>query len=106
MNYCEINLILTCFAKCILLFGIAPTQTATFAITDTNLYDPVVTLSTQAYAKLLQQFISGFKKTINWNKYQSRVMIQRQIQYLDYLIDPSFRGLNRFIILSLEDNSH
>ena len=42
-----------------------------FEITDTKLYVSVVTLSTQDNAKLLQQIKSGFKRTINWNKYQS-----------------------------------
>ena len=43
-------------------------QGPTFTITDTKLYVPVVTLSTQDNAKLLEQLKSGFKKTINWNK--------------------------------------
>ena len=42
----------------------------TLAITDTKLYALMVSLSTQDNAKLLQQLKSGFKKTINWNKYQ------------------------------------
>ena len=33
----------------------------------------MLTLSTQDNAKLLQQLKSGFKKTVNWNKYQSSV---------------------------------
>ena len=41
-------------------------------ITDTNFYVPVVTLSTQDNAKLLEQFKSGFKRTINWNKYEPK----------------------------------
>ena len=41
-------------------------------ITDSKIYDPVVTLSTQDKAKLLQPLQSGFKRTINWNKYQSK----------------------------------
>ena len=41
----------------------------TFAITDTKLYVPVVTLSTQDNAKLLHQLKSGFKRTTNWNKF-------------------------------------
>ena len=45
--------------------------------------------------KLLEQFKSGFKRTINRNKYQSRKSIERQNQYLDYLIDSSFQGVNR-----------
>ena len=36
-----------------------------FEITDTKLYVPVVTLSTQDNAKLLQQLKSGFKKVVN-----------------------------------------
>ena len=40
-------------------------------ITETKLYVLVVTLSTQDNAKLLQQLKSGFKRTINWNKYES-----------------------------------
>ena len=41
------------------------TKATTFVITDTKLYVPVVTLSTQDNAKLLQQLKSGFKRTIN-----------------------------------------
>ena len=46
------------------------------AITDTKLYVPIVTLSTND--KLLQQLKSEFKRTINWNKYQSKATIQAQ----------------------------
>ena len=58
-----------------------------FKITDTKLYVPVVTSSTQDNAELLEQLKSGFKKTINWNKYQSKTTTQAQKQYLDYLIE-------------------
>ena len=39
------------------------------------------------------------------NKYQSRVSTQTQNQYLDYLIDPTFQGVNRHFVLSFEDNA-
>ena len=42
---------------------------ATFLINDTKLYVPVVNLSIQDNIKLLEQLKSGFKRTINWNKY-------------------------------------
>ena len=61
-----------------------------FLITDTNFYVPVITLSTQDNAKLLKKLKSGFKRTINWNKYQSKMSTERQNNYLDYSIDPSF----------------
>ena len=56
-------------------------QAATFSITDTKLYVPVITLLTQDNTKLLEQIKSGFKRTINWNKYQSKKSIERQNQY-------------------------
>ena len=61
-----------------------------FLITDTKLYVPVITLSTQDNAKLLKKLKSGFKRTINWNKYQSKMSTERQNNYLNYSIDPSF----------------
>ena len=39
-------------------------QNATFQITDTKLYVPVVTLSKENNIKLLEQLKSGFKRTI------------------------------------------
>ena len=30
--------------------------------------------------------------------------MQRQNQYLDYLIDPNFQGVNRLFLLSFENN--
>ena len=59
---CEINLILTWSSTCVITNS---TGTGRFTITDTKLYVPVITLSTQDNAKLLQQFKSGFKRTIN-----------------------------------------
>ena len=46
---------------------------ATSKITDTRLYVPVVTLSKENNIKLLEKLKSGFRKTIKWNKYRSRM---------------------------------
>ena len=43
---------------------------------------------------MLEQLRSGFKSTINWNKYQSKISAERQNQNLNFLIDPSFQGVN------------
>ena len=66
---CEVNLILTWSSTCVIINS---TGAGTFAITDTKLYAPVVTLLTQESAKLLQQSKSGFKRVITWNKYLSK----------------------------------
>ena len=48
---------------------------------------------------------SGFKRTINWNKYQSKTTTQNAPKrYLDYLIDPSFQGVNRLFALAFNPN--
>ena len=52
------------------------TRATTFATIDTKLYVPVLTISTQDNAKLLQQLNSGFKGRINWSKYQTKISTQ------------------------------
>ena len=74
LSNCAISLMLTWSEKYVLIQKTSnDTKTTTFPITETKLYFPVVTLSTQDNAKLLK---SGFKKTINWNIYQSKVTTQ------------------------------
>ena len=71
---CEVNLILTWSKNCVITNS---TGEGKFAITETRLYVPVVTLSTQDNAKLLQQLKSCFKRTINCN-YQSSIKTYAQ----------------------------
>ena len=52
--------------------------------------------------KLLEQLISGFKRTVKWNKYRSQMTIQPQNNNLNYLIDPTFTNVNRLFVLSFE----
>ena len=89
--YCEVNLELTWSKDCVITNS---TGAGKFQITETKPYVPVVTLSTQDNAKLLQQLKSGFKRTINWNKYESNIKIFAQNRYLNHLINPSFKGVN------------
>ena len=51
---CEINIILTWPKNCVIVSTNVANQNATFEITDTKLYVPVVTLSTKDNSKLLQ----------------------------------------------------
>ena len=59
-------------------------QVPIFAITDKKAGASVKTLLTQDNTKLLQHLKSCFKRTINWNKYQAKVSMERPKQYLDY----------------------
>ena len=74
---CETNLDLNLLENCIIVATNANQNTA-FLITDTKLYVPVVTLLTQDNVKLFEQLQSGFKRTINWNKYQPKLSTERQ----------------------------
>ena len=56
------------------------TSLGTFTITDTKLYVPFITLITQDNAKLLEQLKSGYKRKIDWNKFQSKKSMERQNQ--------------------------
>ena len=80
-------------------------QEATFAITETKLYVPVVTLSTQDNAKLLTQSKSGFKRIINWNKYLSKPELLAQNPNLNHLVEPSFQGINKLFVLGFENDT-
>ena len=99
---CEVNLILTWSSTCVLVATNIPNQNATLAITDTKLYVPGVTLSTQENTKFLQQLKSGFKRIINWNKYLSKPKLLAQNPNLNHLVEPSFQGVNRLFVLAFE----
>ena len=99
---CEVELILTWSKNCVITNS---TGEGKFAITETKLYVPVATLSTQDNVKLLQQLKSGFKRKINWNKYELSINTFAQNRYLNYLINPSFQGVNRLFVLSFENEN-
>ena len=92
---CEVNLIFTLYANCVILYTNVANQIPTFTITETNLFVPVVTLSTQVNAKLLPHLKSGFKRTINWNKYLVKPELLRGNTNLNPLVEPSFQRVNR-----------
>ena len=99
---CEVCLILTWSSTCVITNS---TGEGTFEITDTKLYVPVVTLSTQDNAKLLQQLKSGFKRVINWNKYLSKPELLAENPNLNHLVEPSFQGVNRLFVLAFESDT-
>ena len=63
-----------------------------------------MTFSTQENKKLLNKLKSGFKRTINWNKYVAKTTNQSRNKYLDYLIDPISQEVNRIFVLSIEND--
>ena len=99
---CEVTLILTRSPSCVITDS---TGEGKFKITDTKLYVPVVTLSTQDNEKLLEQLQSGFKRVISWNKYLSKPELFAKNPNLNHLIEPSFQGVNRLFALAFENDT-
>ena len=104
INY-EINLILTWSANCVIVYTDAANQNATFEITDTKLYVPVVALSIPDNTKLLEQLDSGFKREANWNRYLSKPELLAQNATLNHLVEPKFHGGNRLFVLAFENDT-
>ena len=102
---CEVKLILNWSANCIIIYTDIADQIPTSSITETDLYVPVNTWSTQDNAKLLPQLKSCFKGTISWNKYMSKPALLAQNANLNHLIEPSFHSVNRLLVLAFEDDA-
>ena len=50
--------------------------TTTFKITSTKLYVPIITLSTKDNENLAKQLNEGFKRSVYWNEYKSKIETQ------------------------------
>ena len=99
---CEVNLILTWSSTYVVTDS---TGAGTLEITDTKLYIPAVTLSTQDISKLLQQLKSVFERVINWNQYLSKPELLRRNPNLNHLVEPSFQGVNRLSVLTFGNDT-
>ena len=90
----EISLMLIWSENCVIC---KEHRVTVFPITDTKLFIPLVTLSTQDNLKLLKYLRLVFTWITYCNKYQSKVSMQVQNQCLDYLIDPNFQEVNKLV---------
>ena len=86
---------------CVLIEQNINIEGTNFLITSANIYVPVFTLSINGNIKFyLENIKQGFKRTISWNEY--RFEINNQI----IIIDPTFRNINRFFVLSFKDGDN
>ena len=107
LNILLINCVITSREKRILVAGLPnrgdSPESAAFKIKECKLYVPVVTLSADNDNKLLEQLKTGFKRTIKWNKYRSKMSNQTKNNNLNHLIDPTFTNVNRLFVLTFEN---
>ena len=102
---CEVELDIKWSENCVLIEEVDHMIGISFIITSIKLYVPVVSLSINDNIKFLENIKLGFKRTVSWNKYRSEITTQPKNNNLDYLIDPTFRNINRLFVL-LFKNSH
>ena len=102
---CKVNLFLTWSANCVILYTNVANQISVFTITATKLYVPIVTWSAQDNAKLLPQLKSGFKRTVNWDKYLVKPELLAQNPNLNHLFQPNFQGVNRLFVLAFKSDA-
>ena len=78
------------------------TETA-FKITSTPLYVPIVTLSTKDNVNLTKQLNEGFKRSVYWNEYKSKIVTQEAAAIIlkDFLLMFLFKELIDCLFLLL-----
>ena len=100
---CKIHLDLNCNNNCV-MYGAdtyagvvnANDRETTFKITSTTLYVPIVNVSTKDNVNLAKQLNKGFKRSVYWNEYKSKI----ETKNLDndnitrFPLDTSFQGVN------------
>ena len=92
--YLELNWIEDCILS-------SAGNTAKFAITDTKLHVPIVTLSTKDSANLTKQLNEGFKRSVYWNSYETKpAKVIEQGKNIYELLSASFQGVKRLFVLA------
>ena len=94
---CKVYLELNWIEGCILSSAGDSTK---FAITDTKLHVPIVTLSTKDSANLAKQLNEGFKRSAYWNSYETKpAKVTEKGKNLYGLLNASFQGVKRLLVL-------
>ena len=82
------------------------TNSATFQINNAKLHFPVVTLSINNKIKFLENIMQGCKRIISWNKYRSEMTKQPKNNILVFLIDLTFKNINRLFAFSFKNDNN
>ena len=75
---------------------------ATFQIRSTKLYVPIVTLSTKYNVNLTKQLNEGFKRSVYWNEYKSKI----ETKEADASNLKRFQGVNRLFVLAFDNTNN
>ena len=78
----------------------ANNREATFKITSTKLYVPIVILSTKDNINLTKQLNEGFKRSVYWNEYKSKIETKTadNNNITRFPLDASFQGVAKLYV--------
>ena len=98
---CKIHLELNWSKDCI-MSTIADTK---FKITNTNLYVPIVSLSSKDNAKLVKLLEEGFNRSVYWNEYQTKIKTKNldNDNLTRFPLDAAFQGVRRLFVLAFNN---
>ena len=100
---CKVEFSLQWYENCLLS---SAGDNATFTMTDTKHYVPIVTLSVEDNAKLSKLLGEGFKRSVYWNKYKVipnkivEIADDNDEKYIRELLDSSCQGIKRLFVLA------
>ena len=109
---CKIHLELKWNNNCVMYgdndnAGDANRETA-FKIASTKLYVPVVTLSTKDNVNLTKQLDEGFKRSVYWNEYKSKIerKAPENNDVTRFPLDASLQGANKLFVLAFDNTDN
>ena len=106
---CKVDLELTWTKDCVICSDDAAANTVvSFKITDTKLYEPIVSLSIKDNNNLTKQLNEGFKRTLHWNEYKTIPDSRATATANPYIktLDASFQGVNRLFVLGFNEGNN
>ena len=106
---CKIHLELIWTKNCVLSSADGDGGDVSFKITETKLYVPTVTLTTKDNVNLTKQLNEGFKRSVYWNEYASKIETKAadDNNVTRFSLDASFQGVNRLFVLAFNNiNNH
>ena len=82
------------------------TAGAIFQLNNAKLYAPSVFLFINNKIIFLENIKKGYLRTVSWSKYRSEMIAKPKDNSLGYMIDPTFKNVNRllFVLSFKHDN--
>ena len=112
---CKIHLELNWNNNCV-IYGVysyaggdnANNRETIFKITSTKLYVPIITLSTKDNVNLTKQLNEGFRRSVYWNEYKSKIETKEADanNLKIFALDASFQGVNRLFVLAFDNTNN